>query len=97
MEIEPEAREYLLERGASHPRHGAWFLIKSFQRYVVFPVADMVADGATANAHVQVDLDDEERLRFLVRAQGPEDAPVDSKSERSIPIDWEEAPVLAVS
>jgi ATP-dependent Clp protease ATP-binding subunit ClpC len=97
VEIKPEARAYLLERGASQPKHGAWFLVKSFQRYVVFPVADMVADGATANAHVQVDLDEEERLRFLVRARGPEDALVDSESERSIPIDWEETPVLAAS
>lgn len=97
VEIEPEARAYLLERGAGYPRHGAWFLVKSFRRYVVFPVADMVADGTTANARVQLELDEERRLRFVVRAQGPEDAPVDSRSEWSIPIDWEETPVLASS
>ena len=57
VEIEPEARAYLIARGSNYPRHGAWFLIKSFRRYVVFPVADMVADGSTSNARVQVDLE----------------------------------------
>jgi len=90
VEIEPEAREYLLAGCAGYPRNGAWFLIKSFRRYVVFPLADMMADGTNTNARVQVDLEGGARLRFRVRPQGQEDAPADFAPERSIPIEWEE-------
>jgi len=97
VEIEPQARSYLLARGACYPRHGAWFLIKSFRRYVVFPVADMLADGTATDARVQVDLDAEERLCFLVRAERRDEAPATASLEGSIPIEWEETPAVATS
>jgi ATP-dependent Clp protease ATP-binding subunit ClpC len=95
VELTPSARSYLLARGSGYPRHGAWFLIKSFRRYVLFPIADIVADGAASAAQVQVDLEGGERLRFLVRAVGRDEAAPDGRGGAPIPVEWDGAPVAA--
>jgi len=90
LEIGPEARAFLLARGCNFPRHGAWFLVKSFRRFVLFPLADLLADGLQSGTHVQVEADSGDRLRFVVNSS--QDAARARCAQRapSIAIEWDE-------
>jgi ATP-dependent Clp protease ATP-binding subunit ClpA len=90
VELGPEARSFLLARGAGFPEHGAWFLAKSFRRFVLFPLADLLADGLPSGSYLQVDVESTDRLRFVVTGSRDAARAVVRGSDPSIPIQWEE-------
>lgn len=77
--IEPSAESFLLERTEPFLRHGAWALVRAFRRFVVFPLADLIATRRPASGtSVVVDRDPAagDRLRFrLTFVKGPPPGP----------------------
>ena len=69
-EILPAAREFILERGQSDLRTGAHQLLLAQQKYVEFPLADLVISGKVVpGGRIVVDRDvDGEHLFFAVEA-----------------------------
>jgi ATP-dependent Clp protease ATP-binding subunit ClpC len=97
-EIDPEAAEFLLSRGATYLRSGAWILVRVFRRFVLFPVADLVhSRSLPPGSLVRVSREGDDRLRFDILA-GRAPAPqviADVDQPIPVPLDWAEdaAPV----
>ena len=93
IELDPAAKEFLLERGARFLQHGAWYLGKVFRRFVLFPMADLASsdllrEGSCILVHLVG-----ERLRFCVVDAAPSEAAADADEEStiSVPVTWEDA------
>jgi ATP-dependent Clp protease ATP-binding subunit ClpA len=87
--MEPAARSFLLERGGRDLRQGARALIRTHQRAVEFPLADMIVSGRVpAGAHVLIDgRPGEDHLYFEVTRDTA--APViDSSHASQVPVAW---------
>ena len=69
-ELQPAARAFLLEKGRGNLRFGARDLLRAHQKFVEFPVADLLVSGRIpAGGTVCVDLrDDEKHLHFTMEA-----------------------------
>lgn len=66
-ELQPEAEEFLLDRGSRFPRHGAWVLVRVFRRFVVFPLADLAQTGCLVpGSRVRVERESPQRLCLSV-------------------------------
>jgi ATP-dependent Clp protease ATP-binding subunit ClpC len=84
--IESSGQAFLLERSEPHLRHGAWALVRVFRRFVVFPLADLIATSRPAGgARVVIDRESSaaDRLRFRMSfAPAPSACP----AEVAIPV-----------
>jgi len=91
IDLDAEAREFLLSRGARFLQHGAWYLGKVFRRFVLFPTADLASSdrlGSGSRIHVQGAGD---RLNFTVSDDGPtEGIESDAPARIHVPIRWDE-------
>jgi ATP-dependent Clp protease ATP-binding subunit ClpB len=89
VELDQGAREFLVMRGSRWPQHGAWYLVKVFRRFVVFPIADLLAGGdRPSSRRVRVELDGGDRFRFTVTEASV--APSLTATTRAVPISWSE-------
>lgn len=43
--LDESARDFLLERGGRDLRHGAWWMVRAFRRFVEYPAGDLVRSG----------------------------------------------------
>jgi len=90
--LAPEARDYLVERGRRDLRMGALDLIRTHQRLVEFPLADMLISGRIPpGATVRIERrPEEEHLHFTVS----EPVGADRGASREVPVIWNESPLL---
>lgn len=88
-ELQPTAREFLLERGKQDVRRGAYEIARAHQRFVEFPVADLLVSGRIpVGGVVSVDrIAGEEHLHFTVTGPGGMEGA--DRSRREIPVRWE--------
>jgi len=91
--LSPEARAYLVERGRRDLRMGALDLIRTHQRLVEFPLADLLISGRIPpGSTVRIERrPDEEHLHFTVSAPTKADSGV---APREVPVIWNDSPLL---
>lgn len=87
-DLKPAARQFLLERGKKDLRRGALDLVQAHQRFVEFPVADLlVSRRLPQGGQVSVDRQpDEEHLHFTVSGESRPEVPA-----HEVPVIWEDA------
>lgn len=85
ISLRPEAVDFLVERGRKWPEHGAWFLVKIFRRFVVFPLADLLASRpGGARGRIEVAYDERRgSLRFELGNVGEP-----GLAEVAVPVTW---------
>jgi ATP-dependent Clp protease ATP-binding subunit ClpA len=91
-ELLPAAQEFLMERGRRNLRTGARDLVRAHQRFVEFPMADLLLSGRIPQGGlVQVDRQDgRESLQFDVSAQpGAPFEPTAGVIHREVPVVWD--------
>jgi ATP-dependent Clp protease ATP-binding subunit ClpC len=95
--LEPEAAAFVLGRGGRFMRHGAWYLVKVFRRFVLFPIADLLASGRlSGGGRVRISPDSADRLRFDV-IERADPAPEAADEPFRVPVAWDDATVVAPS
>ena len=66
----PEAKRFLLQEGTD-PKYGARHLKRAIERFVVFPLANLVATGQVKLGDlVRIDMNSEGRMVFVKEAEG---------------------------
>jgi ATP-dependent Clp protease ATP-binding subunit ClpA len=89
-EISDAAMDYLVERADQFLAHGAWYLVKVFRRFVIFPISDLLtSDRLPVDSSVRVELEGRERLRFeVVTGAVAPAAPSVSSGRLHVPVAW---------
>ncbi len=94
LEVNRDAQEFLLSRGARFLRSGAWILVRVFRRFVLFPVADLVQSGSVRpGSRILVACDSAERLRFDILPDEPHSREAVAELDRpvQVQVDWDDA------
>jgi len=66
----PRVKRFLLEEGTD-PKYGARHLKRAIERFIVFPLANLVATGQVKlGDYVRIDLDPEGKMAFVKEAEG---------------------------
>ena len=66
----PRVKRFLLDEGTD-PKYGARHLKRAIERYIVFPLANLVATGQVKlGDYVRIDMDAEGRMAFVKEAEG---------------------------
>jgi ATP-dependent Clp protease ATP-binding subunit ClpA len=95
-ELSAAAMDFLVERADRFLAHGAWYLVKVYRRFVVFPLADLLTSGRLpAGSAVDVELEESDRLCFRVTPGAAAETRGGEASARlQIPVAWNDG-VLA--
>ena len=94
ISCEPEdaAMDYLIRRAGRFMHLGAWFLVKVFRRFVLFPIADLASSNRVRRgARIAISLEPGDRLRFSVNG-GEKAPPVREGHPVRVAVEWDDEP-----